>query len=45
MDQVNLGSVIEQGITRVTRNRIGEKPPVFVTLSQRPHEIRGYRAI
>jgi hypothetical protein len=33
MDQVNLGSVIEQAITRVTRNRIGQKPPVFVTLS------------
>lgn len=33
MDTVNLGSVIEQAITRVTRNRIGEKPPVFVTLS------------
>ena len=33
MQRVNLGSVIEQAITRVTRNRIGEKPPVFVTLS------------
>jgi hypothetical protein len=33
MERVNLGSVIEQAITRVTRNRIGEKPPVFVTLS------------
>ena len=33
MQKVNLGSVIEQAITRVTQNRIGEKPPVFVTLS------------
>jgi hypothetical protein len=33
MDQINLGSVIEQAITKVTRNRIGEKPPVYVTLS------------
>jgi hypothetical protein len=33
MDQVNLGSVIEQAITKVSRNRIGDKPPVFVTLS------------
>lgn len=33
MEKVNLGSLIEQAITRVTRNRIGEKPPVFVTLS------------
>jgi hypothetical protein len=33
MERVNLGSVIEQAITRVTQNRIGEKPPVFVTLS------------
>ena len=33
MEKVNLGSVIEQAITRVTRNRIGETPPVFVTLS------------
>ena len=33
MEQVNLGSVIEQAISKVTRNRIGEKPPVFVTLS------------
>jgi hypothetical protein len=32
MEQVNLGSVIEQAITRFNRNRIGEKPPVFVTL-------------
>lgn len=33
MDQVNLGSIIEQAITKVSRNRIGEQPPVFVTLS------------
>ena len=33
MERVNLGSVIEQAITRVEQNRIGEKPPVFVTLS------------
>ena len=33
MDQVNMGAVIEQAITKVTRNRIGEKPAVFVTLS------------
>ncbi|HMA82187.1 MAG TPA: hypothetical protein VKR81_14910 [Candidatus Binatia bacterium] len=33
MDKVNLGEVIEQAITKVSRNRIGEKPPVFVTLS------------
>ena len=33
MEQVNLGSVIEQAITKFTRNRIGDKPPVFVVLS------------
>lgn len=33
MEQVNLGSVIEQAITRFSQNRIGEKPPVFVTLA------------
>src|ERR1051325_1780991 len=33
MEQVNLSSVIEQAITRVSQNRIGDKPPVFVTLS------------
>ncbi|MGE5217556.1 MAG: hypothetical protein ACM3SP_11200 [Chloroflexota bacterium] len=33
MEQVNLGSIIEQAITQVTRNRIGDKPPVFVTLA------------
>jgi hypothetical protein len=33
METVNLGAIIEQAISRVTQNRIGEKPPVFVTLS------------
>ena len=33
MEKINLGSPIEQAITRVEQNRIGEKPPVFVTLS------------
>jgi hypothetical protein len=33
MEKINLGSVIEQAITRVAQNRIGEKPAVFVTLS------------
>jgi hypothetical protein len=33
MQSVNLGSVIEQAINRVTQNRIGQKPAVFVTLS------------
>src|SRR6185503_2274250 len=33
MQRVNLDSVIEQAITKVTQNRIGDKPPVFVTLS------------
>ena len=33
MEDINLGSVIDQAITKVSRNRIGEKPPVFVTLS------------
>ena len=33
MEQVNLGSVIEQAISRFSQNRIGEKPPVFVTLA------------
>jgi hypothetical protein len=33
MDKINMGSVIEQAITKVTRNRIGAKPAVFVTLS------------
>jgi hypothetical protein len=33
MEQVNLGSVIEQALTRSSQNRLGEKPPVFVTLA------------
>jgi hypothetical protein len=33
MERVNLGSVIEQAITRVTRNRVGEQPPVLSALS------------
>jgi hypothetical protein len=33
MEQVNLGSVIEQAVSRFNRNRIGHKPPVFVALS------------
>jgi hypothetical protein len=33
MEKVNLGSLIEQAITRVSKSRIGENPPVFVTLS------------
>ena len=33
MEQVNLGSVIEQAITRSSQNRLGEKPPVFVALA------------
>lgn len=33
MEHVNLGSVIEQVISRFRQNRIGEKPLVFVTVS------------
>src|SRR5580765_2677233 len=33
MEQVNLGSVIENAITRFSQNRVGDKPPVFVTLA------------
>jgi hypothetical protein len=33
MEQVNLGSVIEQAITRSSQNRLGEKPLVFVALA------------
>jgi hypothetical protein len=33
MVQVNLGSVIEQAISKFSQNRIGDKPPVFVTIS------------
>ena len=33
MERVNLGSVIEQAISRFGKNRIGDKPPVFVMIS------------
>jgi hypothetical protein len=33
MEQVNLGSVIEQAISRFSQNRIGDKPPLFVMIS------------
>jgi hypothetical protein len=33
MEQVNLGLVIEQAIAKFSQNRIGDKPPVFVTIS------------
>ena len=33
MEHVNLGSVIEQAISKFSQNRIGEKPPVFVVIS------------
>jgi hypothetical protein len=33
MEHVNLGSVIEQAISKFTQNRIGAKPPVFVMIS------------
>jgi len=33
MDHVNLGSVIEQAISKFGQNRIGDKPPVFVMIS------------
>jgi hypothetical protein len=33
MERVNLGSVIEQAISRFSRNRIGDKPPLFVMIS------------
>ena len=33
MEQVNLGSVIEQAISKFGQNRIGEKPPVLVMIS------------
>ncbi|HXF74733.1 MAG TPA: hypothetical protein VNN13_01465 [Methylomirabilota bacterium] len=47
MEQVNLGSVIESSIARFNRNRIGEKPPVFVSfnpaLTQVPWKDRALR--
>ena len=33
MEQVHLGSVIEQAISRFSQNRIGEKPPLFVMIA------------
>jgi hypothetical protein len=33
MEHVNLGSVIEQAISKFGQNRIGDKPPVFVMIS------------
>jgi hypothetical protein len=33
MDHVNLGSVIEQAISKFGQNRIGDKPPVFIMIS------------
>jgi hypothetical protein len=32
MQHVSLGSVIQQAISKFNQNRIGEKPPVFVTI-------------
>jgi hypothetical protein len=33
MERVNLGSVLEQAISKFSQNRIGDKPPVFVMIS------------
>lgn len=33
MEHVNLGSVIEQAISKFGQNRTGDKPPVFVMIS------------
>ena len=33
MEHINLGSVIEQAISKFGQNRIGDKPPVFVMIS------------
>ena len=33
MEQVHLGAVIEQAISRFSQNRIGEKPPLFVMVA------------
>jgi hypothetical protein len=33
MERVDLGTVIQDAISRFSHNRIGDKPPVFVTLS------------
>ncbi|HVO92156.1 MAG TPA: hypothetical protein VMT22_04915 [Terriglobales bacterium] len=33
MERIDLGTIIQDSISRFCQNRIGEKPPVFVTLS------------
>ena len=33
MEHVNIGSAIEQAISKFGQNRIGDKPPVFVMIS------------
>ncbi len=33
MERIDLGTVIQDAISRFSQNRIGDKPPVFVTLS------------
>ena len=33
MEHINLGSVIEQAISKFGQNRIGDKPPVFMMIS------------
>ena len=33
MEKLDLGTVIQEAISRFSRNRIGDKPPVFVTLA------------
>ena len=33
MEHINLGSVIEQAISKFGQNRIGDKPPMFVMIS------------
>src|SRR5438034_11104250 len=32
MEQIELGSVIEEAIAKFSRNRIGDKPPVFLMI-------------
>ena len=33
MERIDLGTIIQDSISRFSQNRIGDKPPVFVTLS------------
>lgn len=33
MERIDMGTVIQDAISKFSQNRIGEKPPVFVTLS------------